>query len=334
MSYQGIKMKTSVRLNFIRALLRALTVLAIVFAWSTAARADCATPNLNFPFTYGSIAVPADLAVGGVIPGTTRSFRVTGRCTASNLFNKAIVACPTNGSTAVPGLQGVFTTNVAGIGMRMRNSSGTPLDNSDGCQALGTLGMTDGAGNFDMTGTFELVKTGTVSTGTLSSANSYKTGVLSTGVVLNNGTSYLYIPDGTAVRAVTCTVTAATASQTVSMRTANSAALSTTGAVAGKTPFAINLTCQSGVKVNVSFSSVSGSSGVASVVGSTGTATGIGIQLLDASDTPIVLDQSHTVVNSTSGSTTVPFSAQYYRLGSGVATGTVRAAATYTMSYQ
>jgi type 1 fimbria pilin len=32
--------------------------------------------------------------------------------------------------------------------------------------------------------------------------------------------------------------------------------------------------------------------------------------------------------------TTIPFFAQYYRLATGAVTGTVRAAAVYTMSYQ
>lgn len=327
-------MKSDSRYNIARILLRALMVFAIAFAWSTAARAECATPDLNFPFTFGSVAVPINLAVGDVIPGTTRPFRFAGQCVSPTLFNKPVVACPTNGATAVPGLQGVFTTNVAGIGMRMRNSAGTPLDNSDGCQALGTLGMTDATGHFDLTGTFELVKTGSISTGTLSSANSYKTGVMNTGVVLNNGTSYLFISDSPAVKAVTCSVTAATANQTVSMRTANSSTLATTGAVTGKTPFSIGLTCQSGVKVNVTFSSPAGTSGVDSVVPSTGTATGVGIQLLDATNNPISLDQMRTVVNSTAGTTSVPFFAQYYRLATGDVTGTVRAAAVYTMSYQ
>lgn len=121
---------------------------------------------------------------------------------------------------------------------------------------------------------------------------------------------------------------------TVSMRTVNSSALAITGAVAQKTPFSIALLCQSGVKVNVTFSSAGGSSGVSSVVASTGTATGVGIQLLHATDTPITLDQARTVVNSTSGNAAIPFSAQYYRLGSGAVARTVRAQATYTLSYQ
>ena len=84
----------------------------------------------------------------------------------------------------------------------------------------------------------------------------------------------------------------------------------------------------------MTFSSPAGTSGVDSVVPSTGTATGVGIQLLDATNNPISPDQMRTVVNSTAGNTSVPFFAQYYRLATGAVTGTVRAAAVYTMSYQ
>jgi type 1 fimbria pilin len=221
--------------------------------------------------------------------------------------------------------------------MRIRNSAGVPLDNSDGCQTLSSLGKTDGTGKFDVSGTFELVKTGDVTGGTLGPTGGsgyYNTGVLNTGVVLNNGYSYIYFNSGTVVKAVTCSVTAATANQTVPIPKAISSTLAATGAVSSKTPFSIALTCQSGVKVNVTFSDAAGASGVSSVVKSTGTATGIGIQLLDATSAPIVLDQALTVVDSTTGNMSIPFFAQYYRLSTGTATGTVQAAATYTMSYQ
>lgn len=320
------------RLNVARLLAQALVVFTVFFGWSCAARADCPVTGGMPVFAYGSVAVPVNLSVGEVIPGTIRSFRLSGQCVLAGLFNKDIVACPTK--AAVAGLSGVYATGVTGIGMRMRNNAGVALDDTGGCQTQSSLGKTDATGKFDVAGTFELVKTGPVTSATLGSAASYNTGVLNTGYVLNNGASYMYVADGTAVKAVTCSVTAATANQTVSMRTANSSTLAATGAVSGKTPFSIALTCQSGVKVNVTFSSAAGASGVDSVVKSTGTATGIGIQLLDASDAPIALDQAHKVVESTSGNTTIPFFAQYYRLSGGTATGTVQAAATYTMSYQ
>ncbi|TCK38472.1 type 1 fimbria pilin [Paraburkholderia sp. BL8N3] len=327
-------MKTSGNGNISRVLVRALMLFILAFGWSAAARAECPATGLPATFMYGgSIAVTTSLTVGATIPETTRSFRLTGKCVSSGLFNKHIVACPQSQSP-VPGMPGVYPTGMGGIGMRMRNSAGTPLDGVGECSTNSSLGMVGPTGLFDVSGTFELVKTGPVSTGTIGSAALFRVGVLNTGYLLNDDRATMGVDTSTALRAVTCFVTSDTANQSIPLMTVNSSKLASTGAVAARTPFSIGLTCDSGVRVNVTFSSVAGSSGVDSVVKSNGTATGVGIQLLDASDSPIVLDQSHNVVGSTAGNATVRFSAQYYRLSGGVTTGTVQASAIYTMSYQ
>ena len=150
-----------------------LTGVACLFvsgmAWPTVARADCPTTmGLPQSFDYGSVAIPNTLAVGDVIPGTVRSFRIVGKCAASVTFSKDVVACPTVG--AVSGFTGVYPTGLAGVGMRMRNSAGTPLVGTGQCATTSSLGKTDSAGNFDVSGSFELVKTGVIAAGTIGAA--------------------------------------------------------------------------------------------------------------------------------------------------------------------
>ncbi|MEI5999722.1 fimbrial protein [Paraburkholderia bengalensis] len=137
------------------------------------------------------------------------------------------------------------------------------------------------------------------------------------------------------VRAVTCSVTAATSNQTIPLATVSPAMFPAAGAVAARTPFSLGLNCQTGVKVAVTFSSTSGTTGIASVLGNLGTATGIGVQMLDSTQTSLVLGSPLVLTSSTTGNMSFPFYVQYYRLGTApVVSGTVRATAIFTMSYQ
>ncbi|MBN3753242.1 type 1 fimbrial protein [Paraburkholderia sp. Tr-20389] len=95
------------------------------------------------------------------------------------------------------------------------------------------------------------------------------------------------------------------------------------------------MTCQTGVGVSVTFSSTSGASGVPSVLANVGTAQGIRVQLLDSTQSPLVLDSPLLLTASTTGNMSFPFYVQYYRVGApAVVAGTVRATAVFTMSYQ
>jgi type 1 fimbria pilin len=195
--------------------------------------------------------------------------------------------------------------------------------------------MTKADGSYDVSGTFELVKTGPISAGTItptSSTATYFAGILNTGYGLP-GT--FTIASGTAVRPVTCSVTSATANQNIPLASFGISSFPRAGAVAGEKPFSIALSCDSGVKVSITFSSATGTSGVASVLGSNGTAAGVGVQLLNASQAPITLDSALQLTSGTTANDSFRFFAQYYRLGeSQVTPGTVNASAIFTMSYQ
>lgn len=319
--------------------LRVFLLVACMLGWMPSAFAGgVCSPVTGVPkaFTYGTIAVSNTLAVGAVIPGTVQSFTITGNCPAS-VANIPIVACPSS-QNPVTGTADVYSTGLTGVGMRIRNSSGIALVGSGQCGTTSSLGATAADGSFNVSGTVELVKTGPIAAGTITPTTTtanYNVGVLNTGYVLTSNALVLYIAGGTAVRPVTCSVTSATANQSIPLATVSPSSLPQAGAAFAKTPFSIGLVCESGVKVAVTFSSTSGSSGIGSVLASTGTATGVGVQLLDASLAPIALDSTLQLSAGTIGNDSYRFFGQYYRLGAAEVTpGTVRAAAIFTMSYQ
>lgn len=318
-----------------RSLLRALVLIVFAIGWTANARADCPTAALPMTFTYGTIGVSNSLAIGDVIPGTVKSFTLAGKCVATTLASKPVVACPQTQS-AVAGMTGVYTTGLPGVGMRMRDVNGKPLVGTGACSTDSSLGNTGTDGSFNLSGTFELVKTGAITAGAISSSSAYyATGVLNTSVTLNDGNYKMSVASGTAVRPVTCSVTSETANQTVALSPVSTSALNSAGAVAGSTPFSIGLNCDAGVKVAVTYSSTSGNSGVASVLASTGTATDVGVQLLDSAMKPIVLDNPLQISSGTTGNASFQFHARYYRLGAAsVKSGTVNSTAIFTMSYQ
>lgn len=313
--------------------LPALVAGACGLAWAPGAEADCpVSSGLPQVMNYGSVTVPNSLATGSVIPGTGRTFAVVGKCAASSLYDKPIVACPVS-ATEVPGMTGVYATDLAGIGMRMRNASGRPLVGTGECSPDAVVGQTAADGSFSYSASFELVKTGAVTSGILNNA-SYRTGLYQTGVLLNNSASTVSA-NNTSVTAITCGVAPASVNPFITLASVSPSAFPSIGSAAARTPFSLSLTCQAKVAISVTFSSTSGSTGVAGALGNTGTAASVGVQLLDAAQKPLPLDAPVLLTASSTPDPSFPFFAQYIRLGSAAVTaGTVRATAIFTMSYQ
>lgn len=320
-----------------RWLLHALAFAAIGLGWAASAHAQsCSAPGLGVNVTFGTVAASTSLAVGSTIPGAEQPFRLSGQCTGPNSANKKIVLCP-GLYGPLSGTNGVWSSGIAGVGILVRSSQGTPVPLSTSCADGSPSGYTDANGSFSFSGTFELVKTGTITAGSVTGNTFAPVLVPSTGtyVKVNNNSAGFNFGTNSSVRLVTCSVTAATANQTIALTAISPSMLNSAGATAATTPFSIDLTCQSGVKVAVTFSSASGNSGIPSVIASNGTAKGVGVQLLNASRTPISLDTALQLSSGTTGNMSFPFYGQYYRLGGPeVAAGTVNASAIFTMSYQ
>jgi type 1 fimbria pilin len=298
------------------------------------ARAECpTTAGLPFYVNFSSVGASNSLPVGATIPGTVRAFTIIGKCSSSALYNQPVVMCPKSASQSAT-VTGAYITNVAGIGIITRDSTGKPLIGAGTCPATAKLGTTGPDGSFNVSGTFELVKIGTITGGTMSGFG-FDTYIMNSGYTLNNGNDLVWLNTGTVIKAVTCDVTAATANQTITLPTVSSSAFPAIGSVAGRQAFSLGLTCQAGVQISVMFTSTSGSTGVASVLGNSGTAAGIGVQLLDSTFAPITLDSPLLLTSNSTGNSSFNFGTQYYRVStSPVNPGSVRATAIFTMIYQ
>ncbi|HEY5852007.1 MAG TPA: fimbrial protein [Lysobacter sp.] len=189
--------------------------------------------------------------------------------------------------------------------------------------------------------TAQLVKTGTVTPGTLSGLQLmrfywYEYGYTSTSGPM--GTT-LTVNGGTQVGLVGCSVDTGSQNLTVTLPTVTTAALTSLGATAGRTRFNLNLTCQAGTTASISFATTSAFSipnGVIAPTTGTGMATGIGIQLINgASTAPVPFNAAQTLGATPNGSWAVPFHAQYYRtVSTAITGGTVRGTLTFTLTYQ
>ncbi len=135
-----------------------------------------------------------------------------------------------------------------------------------------------------------------------------------------------------------CDVDSSTASQTINLGSAPIVNFASVGSTSNPTPFNLSLSnCLAGTNVTMSVSGTMDT--VASVLKNTGTATQVGVQILQASSvgattgTPVTLNSAVSL--GTVGSTnamTIPFVAQFYRLGA-LTAGTVAATATINFTY-
>ncbi|MCY1293788.1 Fimbrial protein [compost metagenome] len=327
------------------------------------AQADCkAFSGLPQFRNYNmSVVVPDSLPAGATIPGTYRPFNMTGACTSDAYpgrpsgpaLGSRIVACTVNGTASpVPGIPGVYTTGIAGVGMALLDASGNRLLNAQTQLCASNFGLLEGGGTapytltYNLAGAIELVKTspaGTpVSSGTLTSGNAaWLFGVYDTGWVLNyyaggNLDPSKISPLGNLqVSSVTCTVTSPS---TVTLPKVGLSALSSPGAVAGGTPFNIGLVCNKDLQVGIRMEAAAGTPVVDPAtggLGSQGTAQGVGIQLLKSDFSPMPLNQRVDLGSiSANGQVNYGYFAQYKRIGSPLTPGTVQSQMVFTFEYQ
>lgn len=136
----------------------------------------------------------------------------------------------------------------------------------------------------------------------------------------------------------TCDIDGSTANQTVSLGSVPIMNFAAVGSTANATAFNLNLVnCTAGANVTMTVAGTMDT--VASVLKNTGTATQVGVQILQATSvgattgTPVALNSAigKGAVGS-SNTMTIPFVAQFYRLGTMTA-GTVSTTATINFTY-
>lgn len=318
------------------------------FAVSTCAATSGLPQTLTFP---GTIKVGSNLQPGDTIPGTTVPFAITGSCVlgigSPNTIQvgSAIVACTENGgSTEV--MSGVYSTGIAGIGMRIRNSAGTAITNATGSACTSVIATIGAGGAFNFSGTLELVRlSGTIpANASLTPGNfAFIFGVYNTGYVLNSDvsrtpavSSYIAPSGNIVLNNLTCTVSNPAS---VTLPTVSSGGMPAVGSVTGTTPFTIGLNCTGSAVVGITLDAApivhvdNPAAGLLSVV--SGGATGYDIQVLQANHNPMPL-QTRVPQGSIAANQQYNYSffAQYQRVAASTTPGAVTSALIFTFDYQ
>ncbi len=328
-----------------------LPAATLLFAQQLAHAACTATPAMPYLQAMSNMAVVTTLPVGSTIPGTVRNYTITGACSNVPPYvvpGAQIVSCYYG--TGTEGPPGVYSTGVAGIGIRLRNAAGQAITNAAGVRC-DTRGMGLGNLNADMTYavsvSIEFVKTGPISGGPLDPTQTqFGFGVYggsTDGALGGGGINYIGFSGNAVPRPITCNVNYPA---TVTLQPARAADLRPAGATASTTRFAISIACDTSANVGITFDGASGTpvQGAAAGVlgpsnaGAAGAASGVGFQLVSGTSYQPVPLQTRSPLGSLQANvlTTYPYAVRYIGLDNGlpVTAGTVTSAATFTFDYQ
>jgi type 1 fimbria pilin len=309
----------------------------------------------------GNISIPADPpAVGSTIytgPQTTYTARCNnsnGSASSAGYFIRFNLS--TAGYALVPGYTDVFQTNVPGVGVKFGidtfptidycTASNATLQTSPATSVTCNRTFSEGASTYPrIFVTTSLVVTGPINGGGQVSLAGPTVGVSYTPSD-NLGASFGL---GNLIASYSGQFTIATCSvnQTgvdVPLPNVGTGALSSrVGSIAGSTAFSLSFSCRTGAKVFITLTdSVNPANrGDTLQLTADSTAQGIGVQVLNGSlpisfgaDSAAVGNTNQWLIgNSPNGPLQVPLTARYISTGM-VAAGTVRALATFTMSYQ
>ncbi|RAO76882.1 fimbrial protein [Dyella jiangningensis] len=346
--------KPSLKLFCVR--LVAVLLLGLGFHGTSHATQLCAaTTGLPGPFAFTpTVAVSSSLQPGDTIPGTSRPFTIAGMCTLGKgtpstiQVGSNIVACTLDsGSTEIS--PGIYTTTVSGVGMRLRDGAGNPVQHGSGQNCYSVIAQIGAGGSFSFSGTYELVRiAGTIPNGASLSggptgAGAWAFGVYNTNVVLNadngniySGSSSIYPIGNITLKNIACNVTAPSVVRLPSVSTRSLA-----GGGAGSTLFQIGLNCDSNTVVGITVDAAPGinmidaSNGILDLQAGTGGATGIGVQVLDQNQRPLAMKVRNDF-GSISANVTFDHSyyVRYIRTVGALNAGSVSSAMTFTMDYQ
>ncbi|MGO4504328.1 fimbrial protein [Dyella sp. 2YAF14] len=306
-----------------------------------AAAATCSASPAGAALSVAGVTVTTGTPVGTKLgtPGTIGiTFTCSGLATSDTATIQVGNLAPRDASDPPAGGGISFATNVPGIALVLTASPVQASDNS--CLRCGpgstpgweAASMTKAQNSTTVTLTGQFMKTGAVTAGTVSSIQLAQFWWYIYGSTNSVGPLSTLTLNSAAIAVQACSVNTDSTNLTVTLPTVSTQALKTNGAVAGRTPFKINLTCQSGA--NVSITMIPSTAGVATgTIANSGTAANVNVQLLDGTFNPVTFNTSKSLGAAPNGTLSLPYYAQYYATGA-VGAGSVKATATFTMTYQ
>jgi type 1 fimbria pilin len=337
----------------------ALAFLVGLFPMSVNAAITCGTGNVNKTFAAGTIEVPVNPALGSSVATLASSMfqlncRFLSTTSPNNVTSATLYSDFKTTASRAAGYTDVYQTGISGLGVRYTfnstdcNASNVVLANGSvrlSCPFSGPLDGPYMPANISVTAT--LIVTGPIASGASSftTAPAVTIGFATsdqTGGYWNQSPLYTGSASGVLTHA-TCSVNQANVS--VIMPTANTRAFSSgVGAVAVPQSFSLSLACSTGATVMITLTDGVNPANRSTALQLTAdsTAQGIGVQVLNSAGTPVAFGPDSptpgntnqwTIGASPNGTLQVPLTARYVRTGN-LSAGSVRALATFTMSYQ
>lgn len=307
--------------------LSGLLMLVLLSLASNVVHADCSFDNWwdsTAPVNYGppsTITVPFSAPVGTVL---WQSSQVAPTNPPNVTCSKNAPYGVVNSVGATPGVSvDTYPTGVPGIGYQLVHDNATGIMYPYPCCSSGAKGSS----SFSVASALTLVKTGPIVSGSVLPAGQlgyWQWGTLST-ETFNLLNSVTIIDPACSVDSSSIVVT---------LPNIATASLKGVDSVAANTPFAIRLTCSAGATVAITLDTASRAAGKTGVINSSGTATGVGVQLADSNGTAVSFGSTTTVGATPDGALDLSYFARYYQLATTVGAGTVKATATFTISYQ
>lgn len=272
--------------------------------------------------SFGRVVVQRDAPVGTIL--ATQSIVSSGaawRCDTSYVYTGNLTLF----STPSPYGSQVYSTNIAGVGMRVHFGSGFNMNLPIRTVAAPSTSYHAG------TLAAYLIKTsaGAVGSGNLTNGKLVTFNVEAAPVYTLNltGTNTI-VP-------VACSVT--NTSITVPMGDVPRNSFTGVGHQGPAIPFFIALNCSAGTNVKFSIDATADSSGTPGLIaldsaGTAGVASGVGIQLTN-NGTPVAFRSIIPVMTAPGGTLNIPLIARYYQKSATVTAGQANAHATFTMTY-
>ncbi|WP_431224358.1 fimbrial protein [Serratia sp. L9] len=311
-----------------------LLVGAILLLVSQSVVALCTAPNATISLP-SNIIVQRDAVVGSTIASGQVIINIV--CTSQGANQHydgswSVFPGPNNIDAGATSIGDVRATGTPGIGIRWKNlSSATGTAATWTSAALNSFSKNSGRGiNFNgttrFTDTFELVKTGNITSTVLPSrAFNYYFGTPISNYIPGSPLNALTMPSIT-VTAVACSVTKPVINVVLGNVFANS--FRSIGSTSVPAYFTIPLDCDANARVNMELNAtaVSDFKGVISVNRVTGAATGVGIQLLSGptsgAQTPVTFGSPQFMTTvAKDGPLNFNFSARYYQIANKVTGG-------------
>lgn len=289
-----------------------------------------------FNLDLGTIVIQPDLPVGSVI-ATKQFSRVSSSTKVGACTNGGHTYYEMTQGAPVAGFDDVYSTNVKGIGVRLKFYDGDRA-------AFFFPNTRTYSGNVDVyfyaTSYYvvELIKTESITgTGPLTSGevgrSRFDSGV---------STASIFIPaNGVTIVTPSCTVDTGSRNILVQLGRASMKNFTGVGSTAGTRPFNIQLNCSAGVAAaNTVFlrmdatADPSGQQGVLQVAQGAGVASGVGIQVLDRNSVGVKFGEDALVGPSKDGSYVLPYTARYIQTAPNVTAGPANGVATFTLNYK